>query len=159
MSESHEDEHPFRYSTHLELLHSPKARLKVSELKEIISRHVEGFNPADSLVLEEREGRPDSPLGDADDVHIHDTPHFYSHPRGYEIIVNGTEHTAATAVVTFREIVDIAFPELPKNDPNIVFSMTFEKAKSEPHQGTLGEGGAVTVRNGTIFDVAHTNRS
>ena len=39
-----EHKHRFIYSTHKEPLESPTARIKVSELKAIIAKHVEGFN-------------------------------------------------------------------------------------------------------------------
>lgn len=81
------------------------------------------------------------------------------HEKDYEIIVNGTPDTVHTDVLTFSAIVNIAFPGHP-TDPNIVFSVTFEHANSKPHQGTLAEGGSVTVKkHGTIFDVTQTNRS
>lgn len=81
------------------------------------------------------------------------------HQKEYKIIVNGTEHTITTQVVTFDEIVNLAFPGHPTG-PDIVFSMTFEHAESKPHQSTLAPGGEVTVKErGTIFDVTQTNRS
>lgn len=76
----HDDKHPFIYSTHKHTLEAPKAKMMVSDLKTIIGKHVEGFNPADTLVLEERGDHPDKPLNDNDEVHIKDTPHFYSQP-------------------------------------------------------------------------------
>ena len=79
--------------------------------------------------------------------------------KEFKIVVNGTEHAVSNNVVTFNEVVDIAFPGHPIN-PDIVFSVTFEKAESKPHQGTLASGGSVTVKhNGTTFDVTQTNRS
>ena len=80
MSDEHEKKHRFIYSTHKEPLEAPKEHVKVSELKEIIAKHVEGFNPAYTLVLEEHGDRPDKPLNDTDEVHIEHTPHFYSQP-------------------------------------------------------------------------------
>lgn len=81
------------------------------------------------------------------------------HEKPITIIVNGTEHTVPSEVVTFEEVVEIAFPGHP-NNPDIVFSVTFEKADSKPHQGTLAAGGEVTVKkHGTIFDATQTNRS
>jgi len=75
------------------------------------------------------------------------------------VIVNGTEHAVPDETVTFEEVVEIAFPGHP-NNPDIVFSVTFEKADSKPHQGTLAAGGKVTVKkHGTVFDVTQTNRS
>ena len=78
--------------------------------------------------------------------------------KNITIIVNGTQNTVSTEVLTFEAIVEIAFPGHP-TDPNIVFSVTFDKAESKPHQGTLAAGGIVTVKNKTIFDVTQTNRS
>lgn len=81
------------------------------------------------------------------------------HEKPITVIVNGTEHTVPDDIVTFEEVVEIAFPGHP-NNPDIVFSVTFEKAHSKPHQGTLAAGGKVTVKkHGTIFDVTQTNRS
>lgn len=74
------------------------------------------------------------------------------------IIVNGTEHTVLKEVLTFDEIVEIAFPGHPV-DQNIVFSVVFEKAESKPHQGVLAKGGVVKVKKHTTFDVTQTNRS
>jgi hypothetical protein len=77
----------------------------------------------------------------------------------FAVVVNGAEHEVTDDVVSFDEVVDIAFPGHP-NNPDVVFSVTFEKAASKPHQGTLAAGGSVTVKkNGTVFDVTQTNRS
>ncbi len=81
-----------------------------------------------------------------------------AHQKEFKIIVNGTQHTVSTDVLTFDAIVELAFPGHP-TDPNIVFSVTFDKAESKPHQGTLAPGGTVTVKNNTVFDVTQTNRS
>ena len=80
------------------------------------------------------------------------------HEKDYKIVVNAEEVTVHQHTLTFDEIVKIAFPNPPSGmDPE--FTVTFEKAESRPHQGTLSEGQSVTVRDGTIFDVTHTNRS
>ena len=80
-------------------------------------------------------------------------------PEEYKIIVNGTEHVVRSDIVTFEEVIDLAFPGHPSGD-NIVYSVTFEKARSEPHHGTLAPGGKVTVKeHGTIFDATRTDRS
>ena len=79
--------------------------------------------------------------------------------KEFTITVNGTRHEVEVDVVTFEQVVELAFPDHPTG-PDILFSVTFEKAKSEPHNGTLAAGGSVTVRKDeTIFDVTQTNRS
>lgn len=81
-----------------------------------------------------------------------------AHPKEFKIIVNGTQHTVTTDLLTFDAVVEIAFPGHP-TDPNVVYSVTFDKAESRPHQGTLAPGGTVTIKNNTVFDVTQTNRS
>jgi len=78
--------------------------------------------------------------------------------KKFKIVVNATEHTVTTEVMTFEAVVALAFPGHP-NDPNVTFSVTFEHAASKPHQGTLAAGGKVEVKNHTTFDVTQTNRS
>ena len=73
----HDDRHYF-YSTHR--LEAPRSRLTVRELKDSIAQHVAGFNVQHTLILEECGDRPDKPLVDSDEVHIHDFPHFYDQP-------------------------------------------------------------------------------
>jgi hypothetical protein len=106
--------------------------------------------------------REDAPVPNDDSpVNLREDEHFHSAERRvkeFKIIVNGTQHIVTNAVVTFDQLTEITFPGHP-NTPDIVFSVTFEKAASKPHHGTLAEGGTVTVKNGTIFDVTQTNRS
>jgi len=77
---SHHDDghHVFWFGTHK--LEAPAEHMKVRALKELIRQHVEGFNVAHTLVLEECGDRPDRPLHDDEEVRIHDFPHFYDQP-------------------------------------------------------------------------------
>jgi hypothetical protein len=92
----------------------------------------------------------------SEDEHFHSgaAPEHY-----YTIIVNTEPVVVDHDLLTFDEIVKIAFPVIPTGtDPQ--FTVSFEHAESKPHAGDLAEGGTVTVKkHGTIFDVAHTNRS
>lgn len=82
-----------------------------------------------------------------------------AHPKENTIIVNGTQHNIAADVITYEQLVEVAFPGHP-NDPNVVFKVTFTKADGKPHQGTVAAGGSVHIKhNGTTFDVSQTNRS
>ncbi len=79
--------------------------------------------------------------------------------KEYKITVNGTEYEISSNLVTFEEVVELAFPG-HATGPDILFSVTFEHADSKPHEGTLAAGGTVTVKkHGTIFDATQTNRS
>lgn len=95
-------------------------------------------------------------------VQLAENEHFHSAEapeKHYIIRVNTDPVVVDHDVLTFAELVKIAYPVPPTGqDPE--FTVSFEHAASKPHHGDLAEGGTVTVKKyGTIFDVAHTNRS
>lgn len=99
---------------------------------------------------------------DSPKVHLAEDEHFHSREapeNHYVIIVNADPVVIDHDVLTFAELVKIAYPAPPTgNDPQ--FTVNFEHAASSPHHGSLPESGKVTVKkHGTIFDVAHSNRS
>lgn len=76
----------------------------------------------------------------------------------FEIIVNARQREVPEKIVTFEQIVQLAFPGQP--DTNVVFSMTYRHAASTPHTGELGAGGSVEVKKkGTVFNVSRTVQS
>lgn len=75
--------------------------------------------------------------------------------KDFKIHVNGIEKTVDHEVVTFSDVVNLAFPS---HDPATIFSVTFSHAK-EPKEGELVDGGSVTIKNNTEFDVDDTGRS
>ena len=77
-----------------------------------------------------------------------------AHPKQYNIRVNGQHKTVDQNVLTYDEVVRIAFP-----DPgNKIYSVSFEKAE-DPKEGELVEGQSVEIRDGTEFDVDPTGES
>jgi hypothetical protein len=82
------------------------------------------------------------------------------HREKYEVVVNGTKHDLEHDVVAFEHAVRLAFPGQSLDDPNKVYSVTFDDAHSKPHQGILVKGQEVTVKHrGTTFDVTETTKS
>lgn len=81
-----------------------------------------------------------------------------SKDKDYEIVVNGTPFVVEDEVVTYEQIVGLAFPN---GDPGVRYSVAFRKAKGgHGGSGTLPVGGAVRVKEtGTSFDVTPTTRS
>jgi hypothetical protein len=77
------------------------------------------------------------------------------HDKTYKLTVNGVEHTVDHEVLTFDEIVALAFPNA---DPNTIFSVSFDHAR-EPKEGELLKGQSVTIKQNTEFDVDDTGRS
>jgi hypothetical protein len=74
----HHDKHVFYFSTHK--LEALREHMKVSELKALIASQVPDFKRDHVLVMEECGDRPDKPLNDQDEVHIHGFPHYYDQP-------------------------------------------------------------------------------
>jgi hypothetical protein len=81
--------------------------------------------------------------------------HEGHHDKKYKIVVNGVPTTVEKDVLTFDEVVRLAFPE---PDPNTIYSVSFEKAK-KPKEGDLVSGQSVTIKENTEFDVDDTGRS
>jgi len=77
------------------------------------------------------------------------------HKKEYKIIVNGGAATVDKEVLSFDDVVNIAFPN---RDPNTVYSVSYEKAK-DPKEGELLPGQSVTIKENTEFDVDDTGKS
>lgn len=77
------------------------------------------------------------------------------HPKTFTIIVNGREKKVTQHVLTFSDIVALAFPNVPP-DPNIIFTVTY--SKGDKH-GTLVAGQSIATENGMVFNVTQTNKS
>ena len=76
----------------------------------------------------------------------------------FEIIVNSRRKTVPDRTVTFKQIVQLAFPG--EHAANVVFSMTYRHAASRPHAGELGARGVVKVKQAeTVFNVTRTVQS
>lgn len=72
-----------------------------------------------------------------------------------EIIVNGRPRKWPDAMISYEQVVHLAFPDLP-TDPNRIDTVTYKKGHE---QGALVSGQSVMVRPGMIFNVTPTNRS
>lgn len=78
--------------------------------------------------------------------------------KEYVIVINGELAVVPHEVVSYTEVVAIAYPE--QSDPNTTYTVTFRQAQGPRHEGVLVEGQTVTVKHkGTIFNVTATNKS
>lgn len=75
--------------------------------------------------------------------------------NGFKIHVNGVAKAVDHEVLTFAEVVDLAFPS---HDPATIFSVSFSHGR-DPKEGELLDGDTVTIKNNTEFDVDDTGRS
>jgi hypothetical protein len=73
------------------------------------------------------------------------------------IIVNGEPHEVPSDVVSYQEVVALAFPVPPS--PDARYTVSYRNAK-EPHEGSLAPSQSVVVRKeGTVFNVKATGKS
>jgi hypothetical protein len=76
----------------------------------------------------------------------------------FNIVVNGKAKKVNQQVLSFDEVVKLAYPTPPAQG-EIVYTATFHNADQDPSNGSLVAGQHVKVRNGTRFDVKHAVRS
>jgi len=96
---------------------------------------------------------------DGGELRLMPDEHFHSgKDRKFRIIVNLEAKVVTKKVLTFWEVVRLAYP--PSADgPQVVYTVTFKKAAGPRREGTLEEGQKVEIKNGTIFNVRRTDRS
>lgn len=83
--------------------------------------------------------------------------HFYSQ-KDYRIIVNAREVFVESRLLSYDQVVALAFNPVPVG-PDIIFTVTYRKGPRQNPKGTLAPGESVLVKNGMIFVVTQTNRS
>jgi hypothetical protein len=75
----------------------------------------------------------------------------------FVVIVNGQQHTVESRIVSYEEVVKIAYPTPPS--PDTRYTVTYRNA-AEPREGSLAPGRSVEIRKeGTIFNVKATGKS
>jgi hypothetical protein len=116
--------------------------------------------PGSDLYREVEGNREDQPVWDGgEEIHLREDEHFHSGPaKQITIFVNGRKKEVTQRVLSFMEVVALAFNPVPSG-PDWVFTVTYRKAVSKPHDGTLIQGEHVKVKNGTVFNVTATNKS
>lgn len=72
----------------------------------------------------------------------------------FHIIINARPFEVNGPEITYRQVIDLAFPGQPTD---ILYSVHYVGPKKL--EGTLVEGQKVQAENGMKFDVTRTNRS
>lgn len=73
------------------------------------------------------------------------------------IIVNCREHSVDEKKISYEEIIKLSGQPAPA--ANGLFTVTFERGKTERSQGAMVSGDEVPIKNGMVFNVATTNKS
>jgi Multiubiquitin len=86
---------------------------------------------------------------ETDDRHLHE----------HAIIVDGQKKEVPSNLVSYAEVVDLAYPG-QSGDVQYTLTVTYRHAAEEPHDGTLVPDKTVRVkRGGTVFNVTRTTRA
>ena len=85
-----------------------------------------------------------------------DETHDSHEKKEYTIIVNSRPKHWHEKVISFDLVVRLAY-ENP--DPNQAFTVSYRNAEGKKKEGTMVEGEAVHIKDGTVFNVTPTNKS
>lgn len=115
----------------------------------------------DAALLRDRESPQDDFIDDEDVFEFADGPVFITRPGHaveVTIIVNGRKKVVKKRVLTFNEVVALAFDPVPTGE-NILFTITYKHGPRANPEGTLVEGDEVKIKERMIFNVKHTDKS
>lgn len=73
------------------------------------------------------------------------------------IIVNARPKIVSTKVLSFDQVVELAFGT--PNYESSVYTITYQKGEDKKPKGSLVRGETVNVKEGMIFDVIRTDKS
>ena len=94
---------------------------------------------------------------DATPLRLKKDEHFYSE-RDFHIIVNARPKVVTERVLSFAQIVALAFDN-PPTGPNIMFTITYRHGPRQNPEGSLLEGQSVKIKDKMIFNVTATDKS
>lgn len=86
--------------------------------------------------------------------------HFISKPKQkeFKIIVNAREKAWSQAIISFVQVIVLAFGSYD-NNPNKGYTVTYSKGPKSNREGSMVKGSVVDVKNNMIFDVTATDKS
>ncbi len=86
--------------------------------------------------------------------------HFISKEKPVKVIivVNGRDKSWTEKTISFEQLVILAFGSYD-NNPNKVYTVTYDKGPKENREGSMVVGDKVFVKNKMIFNVTATDKS
>ncbi|MCO8123383.1 multiubiquitin domain-containing protein [Stieleria sp. TO1_6] len=78
-------------------------------------------------------------------------------PVSYQIFVNTRPHIVTDSAITYEELVQLAHPGA--NDPNVLYTITYLQAATQPPAGDLHSGCTLHIKQGTRINVTPTVQS
>jgi hypothetical protein len=84
--------------------------------------------------------------------------HCQKEKKDFNIIINGRVQEVVDKVLSFLELVKLAFGSIP-TDPNTCYTITYKRGQGNKPEGHLVEGEEVKLKRRMIFNVTQTNKS
>lgn len=75
-----------------------------------------------------------------------------------QIAVNGRHRVETRQVLTFRNVVMLAFDPVPEGD-NVLLTVTYRNGPAENPKGSMQVNDSVHIANGMVFNVTATDKS
>lgn len=94
---------------------------------------------------------------DAAPTRLKKDEHFYSE-KDFHIIVNARPKVVTEKVLSFAQIVALAFDN-PPSGPNIMFTVTYRNGPKQNPEGSSLEGQSVKIKDKMVFNVTPTDKS
>ena len=117
---------------------------------------------ADEIFLSIKKPWEDELINDDTKVNLArpEIEHFYSKEKHSTItlIVNGRPKLWAEKIISFEEVVVLAFGKYDPN-PDKVYTVTYDRGPHENPDGTMVKGGKVYVKDKMIFNATATDKS
>lgn len=76
----------------------------------------------------------------------------------YNIVVNGEAKEFEGKIISFTEIVELAYGKVSDNDRTIT-TVTYARGHGNKPEGSMVEGDTVRVKEGMVFNVVRTDKS
>lgn len=78
-------------------------------------------------------------------------------PISYQIFVNTRPHVVTESTITYQQLVQLAYPG--SHDPNLIYTITYQQAATQPPAGDLNPGCTLHIKQGTRINVSPTVQS
>jgi hypothetical protein len=75
-----------------------------------------------------------------------------------EIIVNGQPKEVEDKRLSFKQVIELAFPNA-QFGPRIVYTVTYKNGPKPNPKGVMVEGDVVKIKEGMVFNVSRTDKS
>lgn len=123
-------------------------------------RNLGNIPKEDEIFLENSKPKENEPIPDDKKVNLArpEIEHFYSEPKKVIIIVNGTPHRWTKELISFKEVIVLAFGQYI-DTPTMVYTVAYEDGPKQNPEGSMFVGQEVVINHKMIFNASATDKS